>query len=67
MIRFTLVISDDLNDWLKEQASKHNRSKNQHITHLLQSIRDTAEDNQMRLSKISPGGISDRFMTEEEA
>jgi hypothetical protein len=53
MTRFTLDIPLDLNDWLKDQAKRHNRSKNQHINYLLQSIRQTAEENQERLSRIS--------------
>lgn len=52
MIRFTLILSSELNDWLKTQAKHYNRSKNQHIAFLLQAIRETAEQNQERLSKV---------------
>lgn len=51
--RFTLRIDDTLDDWLTEQAALYNRSKNKHIAYLLQSIKNTSEENQRRLSDIS--------------
>ncbi len=35
-IRFTLVIPIELNDWLKEQATKHNRSRHGEVVNILE-------------------------------
>ena len=68
MVRFTLSISDDLNDWLKDQADHYSRSKNQHIGFLLQSIRETAQENQERLSRIQYSELTEfiRSIAQEE-
>lgn len=39
MTRFTLQISDQLNQWLTEQARLNHRSKNGQIEHLLDMAR----------------------------
>lgn len=39
MTRFTLQISDQLNQWLTEQAALNHRSKNRQIEHLLDMAR----------------------------
>lgn len=61
MIRFTISIPSELNDWLKTQAKHYNRSKSQHIAFLLQAIRETAEQNQERLSKVAMDEIDVLF------
>lgn len=58
MIRFTISISTELNEWLKAQAKYYNRSKNQHIAFLLQAIRETAEENQERLASLEFPGLN---------
>jgi hypothetical protein len=56
-VRYTLSIPDELNEWLNQQATASHRSKNLYICHLLQSIRETSEENQRRLSSISIADI----------
>ena len=47
MVRFTLEISKELNDWLIEQASLNLRSKSKHIEHLLKSLMKTQEEKEL--------------------
>ena len=39
MARFTLIISDELNNWLIEQARRNHRSKNKQIEYILETAR----------------------------
>jgi hypothetical protein len=39
LTRFTLLICDELNIWLIEQAKLNHRSKNKHIEYLLERIK----------------------------
>ena len=39
MIKFTLTLVKELNDWLVEQARLNGRSKNKHIEHLLKQAK----------------------------
>ncbi len=41
--RFILRIPTDLNKWLIQQASKHNRSKNQEIVNILTKVYEQDE------------------------
>lgn len=43
MIRFTLAISQELNDWLEKQAKIQKRSKNKHVEFLLQELKEKQE------------------------
>jgi len=47
MVRFTLEISKELNDWLIEQARLNLRSKSKHIEHLLKSLMKTQEEKEL--------------------
>ena len=44
----TLRISIELNDWLKEQASKHDRSKNQEIVNIINLAKAKSDLNEIR-------------------
>jgi len=47
MVRFTLEISTELNDWLIEQARLNLRSKSKHIEHLLKVIKKNQEEKEL--------------------
>lgn len=43
MVRFTVSIPKELNDWLDLQAKIALRSKNKHVEHLLKLIKEEQE------------------------
>jgi hypothetical protein len=49
MVRFTLIIDDDLNTWLKEQSRQSHRSKNKHIEYLLERAKKDSHTPRYRL------------------
>lgn len=50
MTRFTLQISDQLNQWLTEQARLNHRSKNRQIEHLLDMARRMPINNKVNVT-----------------
>lgn len=44
MVRFTVVISEELNNWLIEQAHQNSRSKNKQLECLLKLAKQLQDD-----------------------
>lgn len=58
MARFTLEISDKLNEWLKTEAEKAHRSKNKHIAALLEML--------MRQARARVSNLDERWESMKE-